>query len=643
MKIHLLIASAVIMGISGFGQSTELRNTQITPYFILESPPSQNPNSFTVEKPEKHTTLVNGRTTTYIPIGQSGNIYGFVGNPRTYLWAEPDLNSVVFTHRMTGGIEPDGNSRVAYDVSIDGGSTWVNNIQVYDPQLQPCYCTHPARYPQGGILNPVGNQNPDNAFYTYFTPTLDNTNGNWGGHAYGSNILTDTAPPNPSQINLPSENGFWRYIPSAFTVTQDGNAWYVDGNYEGVEYIYNGTLMVGSGEIIGGEIVYDESLMDFMSSGEGINDIKIAFSPDGQIGFICIMSDSQSDPQPYNNYHPILLKTTDGGNTWSDPIHVKMGGYDGIDAIKNYWSDEIIESIEYYGPGFNRDEVYYNMGYHCDIVVDGYGNPHITGLITIATDEGWFIGEGSMATWHVYSDDGGDNWDAQALYDNIFFDGDIGGVPMYNRPYIASDKTGEFLCFSWIDTDLDGAEANTNPNIFFCAYCVTDGFYTEVNNVTELGFHWFSAFFGSLSQYVFGSEDYFDIEIPLVFAEYTIPGDPYGLIQYWYIDGVTIDIPVRGICGGWGGINDNNINFLVSQNSPNPATSHTNITITTKVVGDIHLDVINSFGQVIHAEKVTNNALAYNFILDISSYKSGVYYYKVTIDGKSIAKKMIIN
>jgi hypothetical protein len=32
---------------------------------------------------------VSGREVTFIQIGESGNAFGFFGNPRTYLWADP--------------------------------------------------------------------------------------------------------------------------------------------------------------------------------------------------------------------------------------------------------------------------------------------------------------------------------------------------------------------------------------------------------------------------------------------------------------------------------------------------------------------------------------------------------------------------
>ena len=643
MKKLLLTVLAFAIGFVSFSQtkhvvrSTKAPNLELS----LEKAPQQSARTIMAsEKPAPKTETINGVTATFISIGQAGNAYGFYINPRTYLWADQNINSVVFTHRMTGGTEVEGNSRVAYDVSTDGGATWETNTQVYTPLGPgPQYPEAAGRYPQGGILNPEGNTDPNNAYYTYFITTIINTNDIWGGYAYGSNVLTETDPPAPSQVNLGEEPGFYRVVADAFTITQQGVAWYLEPSQEFTgTFDYTGDLMLGRGELVDGEILYEEELIGFLAPLDGMNDSKIAFAPDGQTGYMLIMSDSESDPQPYTSYHPILLKTTDGGDSWSDPIHVKLGGVDGNETIKNYWSDEVMEEV--YGAGYNRDEIYYNMGFQCDIIVDGKGNPHITGIIALGTVDGWYPGEGTMATWHVYSDDGGSTWVADPLYDNIFLDGLPGGLVQYNRPYAASTMDGHYLFFSWIDTDLDGAEENANPNIFVTGYDSEDHNYNAsgVQNVTAFSAYWFSAFYGSMSQYVFGTEngDMWDCEIPFVFTEYTVPGDPASEMNFYYIKGYNMPMPV-GV-DSHEGLAD----FAVSQNSPNPAVNSTSILVTTENAGVINLRVNNILGQVVYQESVSNGALAHTFNVNVSNLESGIYFYTVEIGESSITKKMLV-
>ncbi len=643
MKNLLLLLVVLGLTTTLSAQNFELRSTKAPKeQLLLGDVPTKTSSTNVSVSQETQEYEVNGRIATYIPLGSSGNAYGLYSNSRTYLWADPVLNSIVFTHRMTGGTDVNGNSRLAYDLSTDGGSTWNNDNIVYQPtEPGPQYPYAAGRYPQGVIVNPVGNTDPDDAWFSYLAAAIINTNGIWGAYAYGVNPLTQINPTTPTQHILESGDGIYRLIPDAMTATQDAVTWYVEPNtdYTSGSSEYQGNLIVGRGEIIDDDIVYEEELVDFLDPTDSFNDSKMAFAPDGQTGYMCFMSDVVSDPVPYTSYHPVLLKTTDGGESWSDPIHVQFGGEDGIESIKYYWPDEIIESIDFYGPGFDRDDVYYNMGFSVDIIVDGDGNPHITGIIALATDEGWYPGEGTMATWHVYSDDGGDTWDATALYDNIFFDGDIGGLGMWNRPYAMSTYDGQCLFFSWIDTDLDGAEGNTNPNIFVVGYDTESNFYSEVDNVTELSLYWFSAFYGTGSQYVLaeGGKWGRECEIPFVFTEYTVPGDPASEMNFIYIDGYTI------YCGYIGYEEDPEIERLaVEQNHPNPAEGMTSILVTTEASGTLILRIKNILGQTVYTESVTNKALGHTFEFDVNGFDSGIYFYTVEIDGRSVTKKMVV-
>jgi len=164
-----------------------------------------------------------------IAIGQAGNAFGFAFQRTTYLWADNNINAVTFIHRMNN---IPGTGYLAYDISKDGGQTWVNNVQTYDPTLNDAY---DARYPQGAIFNPQGNTDPDQAYFHYFAPTLDGTNTgggtNWGGYGFGVKKLSEGSA--FTQHNRASEEPFYQYLPSAFTVTQTGDAWMVDENTEG--------------------------------------------------------------------------------------------------------------------------------------------------------------------------------------------------------------------------------------------------------------------------------------------------------------------------------------------------------------------------------------------------------------------------
>ncbi len=516
------------------------------------------------EKPATHRTVA-GRDLTFINIGQSGNAFGYYNNPRTYIWADPRINSVVFTHRMTGpGNIVEGNGRIAYDVSWNGGAngSWTSNVHVYTP-LEPGAGDYPVaagRYPQGGIMNPPGNTDPDNAYYTYFIATIDYSNPcseMWGGLAHGVNGLTNAFPPAPTQTNLTTDGEIGNQVPDALTITQDGEVWMVQPNYLGCvspnEYP-DGYIQVWHGVWDDGEndILYEMEMYEISAPDEWWNDQKVAFSPDGQTGYICIMTNSDTDPVEYNGYHPTILKTTDGGESWDDPFDVELGGYDGIDSIKYYWPDDYLLQIEDYMNGFDRDTVRYNMGFHVDMIVDAYGNPHLTGIIGPATITGnWY----ASTTWHLFSNDGGETWEAVPLYNNLTFDGSVGGanaINIYNRPQISSDITGKFLFISLLDTDFPEMTDNNQPDIWCCSYDVDQEEYTDMVNVTlgtpQAG--WI-AYEGSQSHYVFSEVDGNTVTCTVPFVYMELGKDEFGAydggleVNFWYIDGWTYEFTVE--------------------------------------------------------------------------------------------------
>ncbi len=509
-------------------------------------------------------SMSTGRDLTFINIGQSGNAMGYYNNPRTYIWADPRINSVVFTQRMTGpGNIVEGNGRIAYDVSWNGGAngSWTSNIQVYTP-LEPGSGEYPVaagRYPQGGIMNPPGNTDPDNAYYTYFIATIDYSNPcseTWGGLAHGVNGLTNVFPPAPTQTNLTTDEEIGNAVPDAFTITQDGEAFMVQPNMlecDGGNEYPDGYIQVWHGiwDEEENDLLYEVELYEVSAPSEWWNDQKVAFSPDGQTGYICIMTNSDSDPLEYNGYHPTLLKTIDGGDSWDGPYEVALGGYDGIDSIKTYWPDEWLLQVPDYANGFDRDTVWYNMGYHLDMVVDAYGNPHLTGIIGPATPSGsWY----PTTTWHLYSSDGGETWEAVPLYNNLTFDGEVGGanaINIYNRPQISSDITGKFIFISCLDTDFTGVTDNNQPDIFMCSYDVDKDEYTDMVNLTEFTPAWLIAFEGSQSHYVFSEVDGTTVTCTVPFVYMELGKDEMqeydgGLpVNFWYIDGVTYEFTVE--------------------------------------------------------------------------------------------------
>ncbi len=98
---------------------------------------------------------------------------------------------------MGGELDPGGYSGdMGYDVSVDGGLTWTNMIEMYVAENNAGgeYYTDAARYPNHGVWNPEGNTDINNAWMNYFAPNLDGSNStdSWGGgYSFGAVNMGD--------------------------------------------------------------------------------------------------------------------------------------------------------------------------------------------------------------------------------------------------------------------------------------------------------------------------------------------------------------------------------------------------------------------------------------------------------------------
>lgn len=588
-----------------------------------------------------------------IEIGSSANAYGFLGSGTTFLWADNNINSVSFVHRMPAS---PGSGYLGYDLSTDGGLTWVNNIQAYDPNLSEAF---PARYPQGGIYNPPGNTDPNNAYFAYFAPTLDATNPgyatpvDWGGYAWGVKGLAEGAL--PTQTNLGTEDPFYHLLPSGYTITQTGEVWMVDESSLGVPnddgFVYQGNLIIGHG-------VWDVDLNDFVfsydllpleaESGGGINDVKVAFSPDGQTGYICALT-SRPDTLPYTSYHPILFKTTDGGNSWSDPIEVQLGGTDGLEAIKYFISDARLETFYAPDPVPPRDEIMYYFGYYCDLAVDAWGNPHLAGMICIAEGTSIWTGVDIMDIFHIWSDDQGDTWRAFNISDDLRrHDAPYGSganiITNYNRAQVATTQDGAIVFFSFLDTKDSLIAKNTSPDIFFRDYIPSlDKHSDSVENVTFFSAAMWVSHFGCMSEHVFSevTESNYTCRIPFAYTELTLVGtvlDPTQPAKFFYIPDYVKEYTFTGI-----GDKNPKAPAMVSQNFPNPFSTNTTIRVNLLQDTDLTMEIHNLTGSLVATKdfgKVSRGIQDLEFNAD--GLSKGIYFYTVNAGTDKVTRKMII-
>ncbi|MDZ7742041.1 MAG: hypothetical protein U5Q03_09890 [Bacteroidota bacterium] len=102
----------------------------------------------------------------------------------------------------------------------------------------------PGALPQGGIINPYWNTEPDDAIYTDFSPGQDGSNGTYGGYAYGINPLTQSNPSNPT-VDQQTSGEDITGDPQAFTISSEGKVFMVDPCFpDDQNFEYNGNLIL---------------------------------------------------------------------------------------------------------------------------------------------------------------------------------------------------------------------------------------------------------------------------------------------------------------------------------------------------------------------------------------------------------------
>ncbi len=586
-------------------------------------------------------------------IGGSANGFSILGT-RQYLWVDDNINAVSFTHRM---LAFPGSGWVGYDYSIDGGESFTTDIQVYDPALNNGFN---ARYPQGALYNPAGNTDPANAVFGYFAPTLDGSSGSgtWGGYAYGTTMFTGTGV--PTLHSTTSDVDFTQDVPDGYTISSQGLAIAVD--VEEIEFIYTDNMIVTKGYFNPETNDFDMVRDHVEMPGGGTNpttgdlarvpNVKVAFSPDGSVGFIAYLSNNdENDDNSEGCYHPILYKTTDGGENWDGPFNVQLGGDDGIPAILNFLTDEIIAEM-FEAPVPDRDEIPFSTAFEIDLTVDNFGNPHLIFNVGVGNQEFSFFSsyggntgcQGCVAMTHVFSVDGGESWMGDTLCTVKTFRGEFpytGGDPIGvdNRPYTASTMDGSKIFFSWIDTDINEIGDNTSPDIYCIGYDVMNNSYSEKNNVTFLTNAMWQAYMASGSKYVFDNNDG-SYTIPFVYQEIN-PGDLLDPVQFYYIDNfVLTDEDLAAIVGIE---KPKTVSHHLSNNFPNPCNDITRLRLHLEHTALVSYNISNLLGQVVyHGDKSKLSQGNHVLSMDVSSLKTGVYFYNVTIDGKTETGKMLV-
>ncbi|MCX6235287.1 MAG: T9SS type A sorting domain-containing protein [Bacteroidetes bacterium] len=493
-------------------------------------------------------------------IGHSANgySYGYGGGQKTIVWVDNALNTFVNLHREVGG-SPNYSGNLDIDISYDRGENFLVDQRIYTATVPGgTYYLDAARYPQGAIYNPPGNTDPANAYYAYFAPNLDGSNqaAGWGGYSFGVSNLVDFTDTTKHLRSSDPTDGLYQDVPDGYAMTKQGVSLVVDrlvdwsstGVYLGANLVSRGVWNTASNDF-----EYDWFTLDAPVPPDSLfcpADHRCAFAPDGQTGYIVIITDDLSVEFSYRDFYPVIYKTTDGGENWEDPIGVQLGGDDGIpEIVDEFLSDDEINALWTVPPA--REDIHYTTAFDCDIVVDASGNPHIAVVVGMSN---YYHGDGApyaiisgfnppydtifvLSAYDIYSPDGGQTWRAFWCGDIKMLRGEYpDGQQDYtedSRPQASITEDGTKVFISWLDTRYDQALSNNYPDIYSRGIDIGNYKMTEAPvNVTEYSLAWLAANFFCAPYNVF--EDNGTYTIPFTY-EHLIGNDAAQPVTYWYI------------------------------------------------------------------------------------------------------------
>jgi hypothetical protein len=594
-----------------------------------------------------------------IPIGHAPNAFGSSGGNQRQISYDKDINTVAFIHRSLCDTSPTviANIGFNYDISSNGGTTWNSDQHnIYGPVSNPTPgCSgsgpHPSRFPKGMIYNITGNTNPLNAHLSYVGMKSDFT-----GKVNGTGHFDNSAP---NENYDPATVGNSIFVQDIF-VTKTNVSWVV-GTLVDANIQYADTILILKGAWNGSDFVYTTSpVRYFVNPLVPIRKMKVAFSDNGLIGYIAIMTNQDTGHIHFTDSCAYIqvLKTEDGGQTWNCPIDLD---------VSTCLDSALI------GLGINN----YSAANEMDIAVDKNNNPHIFASITGPQGAGTVYLQypyGNFGVFDFYSNDQGTTWQAQLIAHPQTYLGQWGtsGVDQiseFQRPFISRTWDGSKIYFGYFDTDTATyfIYANLSPDLRLIGYDVDNNTWTAPldnlqaidggENITA-GTTADGACTLAQGSY-YAKDDGINFSVPVCYTVMGItPSDP---VAFYYIDcaapsgafiynGHPLSVPVlhlSPVCIDGDGVvlttNDLSKDLLVSSNYPNPFTGKTSVDVTLAKAGDVTIEIRNVIGQKLSSSTYKNLKSGLNTItINASSLTDGLYFFTVTGGNISFTRKMMV-
>lgn len=383
------------------------------------------------------------------------------------LIASDSLKAIVFLGQDSMPAPTANHMRL--NMSTDFGSSWARQSNVLTSGTNPMM----SRSRTGAFFNPAGNTNPYNARVTWrgFVDSQSNQ------FPHGTTDLSQS-----SNSPVVDSTTFGNYVYSMGGIVRGlpGEYWTL-GLY-GPNNIDLDSIKILKGAYNSGTMNFDWTehvgfAIDTLMTLGAVGDYKIAFSPDGNIGYLVNWGDILGQGSD-SSLVPIVRTSTDGGATWSARQEVDLNFPCLVDTLNNL------------GSGIPE------LGYDYDITVDMNGNLHFLSAVgnrlpgagnIYAILPGW-----RKAIVDITTPDTGSTWRAIYLSGLDAFRGEFGVSPFNvitdNSPKISRNVDGSRIFYSWTDTDSTawgtGFE-NIVPDLHTSALSLLDSTQAPVLNRTQ--------------------------------------------------------------------------------------------------------------------------------------------------------------
>lgn len=700
MKKYLLFGSAFIVAMSVYSQNTRMAkpsgvlDTKLKKYDYPEPSLSQSSTS-TFNTPIKKAknvvkTNINGKVANANLFTGSMNVLGYLVPQQEPLGYNPATNAVSMIARKSTTYSASSNSNSGTIVglySTNLGVSW-NETCIW------ANANDLARYPQGGIFNPLGNTNINNA-YLVGTGPFTSAAGGWGGTTNGNwytskQITTpgNTTPGTDMQSSY-YQGGFLKghYMSRNSFCAIDGGLVRSMANIvadpagtTNATFGLRGALLV-KGQFNAGSFVWSVDSfippVNTRSDGSallGTSTPIAAWSENGAVGYVIMYGSRAGTPIAMKGMQPIVYITTNGGTSWSllpandftDPACF-TGVYDRMYPLN---TNTTVLCANFSGSEGYDATVDVNGQLHLATMTYGHYYSHVDSLgyrYVFGTEQYSYGNTGPFdypVIYDFYTRPSG-GWDYH-MVDSMGTEGPSGvsGQPGYGsnpwtsatakydldaRIQISRTADGQKIFYSWTESDstVTGVKWNIYPDIQMKGYDVVNKKVTPRYNVTLGTTNMNSdAYFHYMSAKAAGSSSGC-MTVPFTITRNgTYNGDVQ--VDTYYIDNAVACAssfsinPMSPKVGCTVGLKDEeNLNFEVL-NFPNPANDATTIVVGLKDASNFEVVIYNSIGQMVDTYKVAGQTGANEINIDLSNFKSGIYFYNVKVGGSVVTKKLIV-